>query len=296
MRTNFVGTLSMSRAFAPVLERNGGGAIVNLLSLVVFGSVRPIGGYSASKAAAASITQALRAQLADRGIAVHGVFPGAIDTDMIRNFQIPKSSAPDVAAAILDGVAAGQSNIFSRSDVAVGVSRLARRSRGLRAPDVVDLGSLRDPFLVAAHRLEAERLIELLSHSCRLQGRGSRAPALRIGEHVFHQGTCEASSPPPRHRADRIDPTVAPVQVTPGAGHRHGVVHHHPPRQAWFTWSGGPRSVEGNWLYLARPASAIDVRTTPSWTGAPAVGRCMTSVVVSRRTADSALRPGRSGW
>ncbi len=112
MRTNFVGTLSMSRAFAPVLERNGGGAIVNLLSLVVFGSVRPIGGYSASKAAAASITQALRAQLADRGIAVHGVFPGAIDTDMIRNFQIPKSSAPDVAAAILDGVAAGQSNIF----------------------------------------------------------------------------------------------------------------------------------------------------------------------------------------
>ncbi len=112
MRTNFVGTISMSRAFAPVLERNGGGAIVNLLSLVVFGAVPPMGGYSASKAAAASITQALRAQLADKGIAVHGVFPGAIDTDMIRNFQIPKTSASDVAAAILDGVEAGQNNIF----------------------------------------------------------------------------------------------------------------------------------------------------------------------------------------
>jgi NAD(P)-dependent dehydrogenase (short-subunit alcohol dehydrogenase family) len=112
MRTNYLGTISMSRAFAPVLEHNGGGAVVNLLSLVVFGSVPPMSGYSASKAATASITQALRAQLADRGISLHGVFPGAIDTDMIRNFQIPKTGAAEVAAAILDGVEAGQDNIF----------------------------------------------------------------------------------------------------------------------------------------------------------------------------------------
>ena len=112
VRTNFVGTLAMSRAFVPVLEDNGGGAIVNLLSLVVFGPVPAMGGYSASKAAAASVTQSLRAQLADKKITVHGVFPGAVDTDLIRDFPIPKTSAADVAAAILDGIEAGEENIF----------------------------------------------------------------------------------------------------------------------------------------------------------------------------------------
>jgi NAD(P)-dependent dehydrogenase (short-subunit alcohol dehydrogenase family) len=110
--TNFVGPLVMARRFVPVLEHNGGGAIVNILSLVVFGSVPAMGGYSASKAAAASITQALRAQLATRKITVHGVFPGAVDTDMIKGFQIPKASAADVAHAILDGLEAGDDNIF----------------------------------------------------------------------------------------------------------------------------------------------------------------------------------------
>jgi len=112
LRTNFVGTLAMTRSFAPVLQDNGGGAIVNLLSLVVLGPVPAMGGYSASKAAAASVTQALRAQLADKKITVHGVFPGAVDTDMIRNFPIPKTSAADVAAAILTGLEAGEENIF----------------------------------------------------------------------------------------------------------------------------------------------------------------------------------------
>lgn len=110
--TNLVGPLVTARQFVPVLERNGGGAIVNILSLVVFGAVPAMGGYSASKAAAASVTQALRAQLADRKITVHGVFPGAVDTDMIRDFPIPKTSATDVAKAILDGVGAGAENIF----------------------------------------------------------------------------------------------------------------------------------------------------------------------------------------
>jgi NAD(P)-dependent dehydrogenase (short-subunit alcohol dehydrogenase family) len=112
LRTNFLGTLSMVRAFTPILEENGGGAIVNLLSLVVFGPVPAMGGYSASKAAAASATQTLRAQLADRKISVHGVFPGAVDTDMIRDFPIAKTSPADVAAAILDGLEAGEENIF----------------------------------------------------------------------------------------------------------------------------------------------------------------------------------------
>ena len=71
-----------------------------------------MGGYSVSKAAAASMTQAVRAQVADLGITVHGVFPGAVDTDMIRAFDMPKTSPEDVARAILDGVEAGEEDIF----------------------------------------------------------------------------------------------------------------------------------------------------------------------------------------
>jgi len=112
LRTNFVGPLAMSRAFVPVLEGNGGGAIVNVLSLVVLGSVPAMSGYAASKAAASSVTQALRARLADRKIAVHGVYPGAVDTDMIRGFTMAKTSPAEVAAAILDGVEDGADCIF----------------------------------------------------------------------------------------------------------------------------------------------------------------------------------------
>jgi NAD(P)-dependent dehydrogenase (short-subunit alcohol dehydrogenase family) len=110
--TNLFGTLAVIRAFVPVLRHNGGGAIVNLLSLVALGAVRGMGGYSVSKAAAASMTQAVRAQAAELGITVHGVFPGAVDTDMIRAFDIPKTSPRDVADAILDGVEAGEEDIF----------------------------------------------------------------------------------------------------------------------------------------------------------------------------------------
>lgn len=111
-RTNFLGTLTMSRTFAPVIEHNGGGALVNLLTLIAFAPVPAMGGYSASKAALHSATLALRAQLSNKGISVHGVFPGAVDTDMIRGFDIPKTSAADVAVAILDGVESDEENIF----------------------------------------------------------------------------------------------------------------------------------------------------------------------------------------
>ena len=112
LNTNYFGTLAVTRAFVPVLQRNGGGAIVNLLSLVALGAVRAMGGYSVSKAAAASMTQAVRAQVAAMGITVHGVFPGAVDTDMIRAFDMPKTSPEEVAQAILDGVEAGEEDIF----------------------------------------------------------------------------------------------------------------------------------------------------------------------------------------
>lgn len=108
--TNFFGLLHMARSFAPVLEANQG-AMVNVLTLVSVASMPGIGGYSASKAAAWSLTQALRAQLGARGVFVHGVYPGAVDTDMIRDFEMPKATPASVADAILEGVASGQEDI-----------------------------------------------------------------------------------------------------------------------------------------------------------------------------------------
>jgi NAD(P)-dependent dehydrogenase (short-subunit alcohol dehydrogenase family) len=110
--TNFYGTLNMARAFVPVIEKNGGGAIVNILTLVALASMPGLSVYNASKAAAWSMTQSLRASLAGRKIAVHGVFPGAVDTDMLAGVEMPKASPADVAVAIVSGIAAGQEDIF----------------------------------------------------------------------------------------------------------------------------------------------------------------------------------------
>jgi len=111
METNFFGPLNLINAFVPVLEPNKG-TIVNMLTLVALASMPALAAYNASKAAALSLTQSFRADLAKRGITVHGVFPGAVDTDMIRSFQMPKTPAIDVARATLDGIEAGDEDIF----------------------------------------------------------------------------------------------------------------------------------------------------------------------------------------
>jgi len=110
--TNFYGVLAASRAFAPVIERNGGGAIVNILTLVALASMPGLGVYNASKAAAWSLTQSLRASLAGRNIAVHGVFPGAVDTDMLAGVEMPKARPDEVATAIVAGVSQSREDIF----------------------------------------------------------------------------------------------------------------------------------------------------------------------------------------
>jgi len=84
MDTNYFGTLRVIRACLPALEKNGAGTVVNILSIAALAGMPGLGGYSASKAAAFSMTQALRGQLAPKGIRVHGVFPGPVDTDMAR--------------------------------------------------------------------------------------------------------------------------------------------------------------------------------------------------------------------
>ena len=111
LTTNVVGTLRVTQAFAPVLEANGGGTIVNTLSLLSLAPVTWLSPYCASKAASHSLTQALRHELGERGIAVLGVYPGAIDTPMVDGVDIPKAKPEDVAKAMVDAVEAGEEYI-----------------------------------------------------------------------------------------------------------------------------------------------------------------------------------------
>ena len=112
MEVNYFGTLAAARAFAPALAANGGGALVNVLTLVALASMPGLGAYNASKAAAWSMTQSLRADLGKRGTKVHAVFPGAVDTDMLKGVEMPKTSPADIARAIVAGVVAGDEDIF----------------------------------------------------------------------------------------------------------------------------------------------------------------------------------------
>lgn len=112
LAVNLYGTLRMARAFAPVVEGNGGGAIVNVLTLVALASMPGLSVYNASKAAAWSMSQSLRATLAPRGVAVVNVFPGAVDTDMLAGVELPKASPEDIAARVVAGLRADAEDIF----------------------------------------------------------------------------------------------------------------------------------------------------------------------------------------
>jgi short-subunit dehydrogenase len=101
----------VTQAFLPVLARSRS-AIVNILSLAGLAAVPFDSLYSISKAAAFSLSQSLRALLAARGVSVHVVLPGPIDTDMARGLDIPKAAPESVAQAIFDGMENGDEEIF----------------------------------------------------------------------------------------------------------------------------------------------------------------------------------------
>jgi len=113
METNYFGTLAMCRAFAPVLRRNGGGALVNVLSVVSWFNAPMQGSYCASKAAAWSLTKAARFELRTQGTLVVGVYAGYIDTDMAAGISAPKTSAQDIAARIVEGIAVDAEEILA---------------------------------------------------------------------------------------------------------------------------------------------------------------------------------------
>ncbi len=109
VETNYFGLLNIARSFGPALAKNGG-ALASVLTVASLASMPALGGYAASKAAAFSLTQALRGSL--KGVRVHAIFPGPVDTDMIKSFDLPKTQPVDVARAIFEGIAAGEEDIF----------------------------------------------------------------------------------------------------------------------------------------------------------------------------------------
>ncbi len=112
MNTNFFGTLAMVRAFAPILQQNGGGTIVNMLSVVSVANAPVFGSYSASKAALHSLTQDIRAELAPQGTHVIGVFSGPVATDMAENVPGDKAEPIEVAKTVLQAVETGLEDVY----------------------------------------------------------------------------------------------------------------------------------------------------------------------------------------
>jgi NAD(P)-dependent dehydrogenase (short-subunit alcohol dehydrogenase family) len=114
MDTHYFGSLGVTRAFAPVIEANGGGAILNVLSVLSWVHAGKFGAYSAAKAAGWAMTDALREQLAPRGIHVAALHVGFMDTDMAEFVPAHQKTDPSVVAAqALDGLFAGEPEILA---------------------------------------------------------------------------------------------------------------------------------------------------------------------------------------
>jgi NAD(P)-dependent dehydrogenase (short-subunit alcohol dehydrogenase family) len=111
LAVNLFGTYAVTQAFLPLLTRSQG-TLTNVLSLAALAPVPITPAYSISKAAAFSLSQSLRALLAGRGVTVRVALPGPVDTDMIRDWDIPKSPPQSVARGIFDGLERAEEEIF----------------------------------------------------------------------------------------------------------------------------------------------------------------------------------------
>lgn len=124
--TNFFGTVGMAVAFAPVLGANGGGALLNILSVASWAS--PATGYGASKAAMWSATNALRMELRGQGTHVTGLLVGMVDTPMAARWDVPKVTAASVVAQAYDGVADGLLEVLADEPARDVKSRLSTKA------------------------------------------------------------------------------------------------------------------------------------------------------------------------
>ncbi|MFC4528175.1 SDR family oxidoreductase [Dyella halodurans] len=111
--TNFFSMLRMSKDFAPVLKANGGGALLNVLSVVSWINSGSMAAYAASKSAAWSLTNALRIELAAQKTQVTALHMGFVDTDLASAFDAPKSSAEEIVKRALDGLEAGLDEVLA---------------------------------------------------------------------------------------------------------------------------------------------------------------------------------------
>lgn len=112
MDVNYYGVLNLCQAFAPVLARNGGGGIVNVLSILAVAVAPVVGSYCASKFAALALTRCLGAELAAQGTRVLAAVPATIDTSMAEGYPGPKDPPEFVAKTALDALAAGRAEVF----------------------------------------------------------------------------------------------------------------------------------------------------------------------------------------
>ncbi|MFG2713460.1 SDR family oxidoreductase [Streptomyces goshikiensis] len=114
MDTNFFGPLAVTRAFAPVIEANRGGAVLNVLSILSWFHPAGVGAYAAAKAAGWAMTDAIREELAPRGIAVTALHVAYMDTDMAARVPAAQKTDPALVATLaLDGLAAGAQEVLA---------------------------------------------------------------------------------------------------------------------------------------------------------------------------------------
>ncbi|MDG4809744.1 SDR family oxidoreductase [Micromonospora sp. WMMD1120] len=104
LETHYLGTLSVIRSFAPVIAGNGGGTILNVLSVLSWVNFPLHAAYGAAKSAEWAMTNALRLQLAERGVRVAGLHVGYLDTDMAATITSPKSDPAEIARIAVDGI------------------------------------------------------------------------------------------------------------------------------------------------------------------------------------------------
>ena len=121
--TNFFGVLRMSKAFAPILAANGGGAVLNVLSVASWLNRGQLAAYAASKSAAWSLTNSLRYELAAQRTQVLALHMGFVDTDLAREIESPKSSPDEIVARALDALESGADEVLADER-----SRLAKQA------------------------------------------------------------------------------------------------------------------------------------------------------------------------
>jgi NAD(P)-dependent dehydrogenase (short-subunit alcohol dehydrogenase family) len=111
--TNFFGMLRVSKAFTPILATNGGGALLNVLSIVSWVNAGQLSAYAASKSAAWSLTNSLRHELAEQKTQVLALHMAFVDTDLVRAIDVPKTSPEDIVKRALDGLESGLDEVLA---------------------------------------------------------------------------------------------------------------------------------------------------------------------------------------